>query len=997
MNRVVPVVGVTLLAVLVAVTVGWYYLYEPSTQTPEAHEAPPAVTVAAEAIAAEPPPEDTTAEEASEPPPAEEAAEIAAPEAEETAPPEVRFHGVVLDASTDAPIPDATVTLSLAYEDLGETQSDGTGAFSLTSADPFDSDSSQDDLVLACRADGYAHAEKAVVDLIEGRSDAVRVDFLLHPGAGVSGRVFDAATGVGIAGVDVVLASTTASFFESIAQQGRDGADATTADDGAYAITHAKPGSYRVLVQARKKGYVLPPEAAVTVTIDEGRPRDGVDFALEQGAAVTGRVRSAHGAPVSGAIVSVRPAQVMDTVMRDFDAILDIESLMATSDDDGGYEIVGLDFEREYRVAADAEDYAQALSDAFRIERGRSPAQRDLVVSKGSIIAGWARYEDGSAAAQSKLTLFPDLGGIMSGAFVEPKRATTDEAGAFEFTAVPAGKFTIRDRLGPDAFMPFGQADEPVTVEPDGIHDLRGVEVVLARRELQGEERAPAEGVIDGVVLRTTGVAAGGVRVQAEQSDNPRITAGTFARGNGTFTLKNLRGEYYDVFVTGDAGEGRVERVAVGSRTTIHLAPPTRVSGHVVDQGGDGVPGCSVRLQAEADEEGPTPADFDPQQLMGDLFGLEGGGQKADEDGFFEFKIVAPGRYTIAAKSDEKGTAESDVIVVHTGRDTSGLRIVLEPGVSFAGEVRDSRGTPVEGCTVSLIAAKPGSFAGMMQQFMPDMMQTKAGSAASDATGRFTVANVAPGDYVVNATHPRYAKTTHKDVRVDAGRDVTGYRITLLAGGCARGQVLAEGEARAGMMVQIMGDGGMEMSTTDGDGRFEVCGLAPGSYLVQAMDMSGLSSGDLSAAMPQQVAIEIRDGEDTEVSFAPPTGSVPVTGVIEGERGATVFVSLRREGGMAPEEFDFSNMDMAILLDQVRYQGGQAVVRPDGSFQMEGVAPGTYILEVTSLDFEAMGLNPATFDFESMMESSRTPVIRQEVTVEPGQPLELVLQLPPGE
>ena len=997
MNRVVSVVGVALLAALVAFTVGWYFLHETSTQTPPLDTPPPAVPAVAEANAAQHPLEDTAPEPGSEPPFVPEAGGIVVREVEEAAPGAIRFYGVVLDATTDAPIPNATVALALSHENLGETQTDGTGAFSLTCAEPFDTDSLGDDLALVCRADGYAHVEKAVADLVEERTDAVRVDFFLRPGAGVSGRVFDAATGAGIAGVDVVLISTTASFMESIGQRARHGADATTGDDGAYAITHAKPGSYRVVVQARDRGYVLRPEAAVTVTIDEGRPRESVDFALELGAVVTGRVRNAHGAPVSGATVSVRPAQLVEKVMQDFDAIVEMESLTDTSADDGRYEIVGLDFDSDYRVGADADDYAEALSDVFRVEPGRSPAQRDLVVSKGSIIAGWARYEDGSPASQRKLTLFPDLGGIISGAFVEPKQATTDERGAFEFKAVPAGEFTIRGRLGPAAFMPFGQAEEPVTVEPDGIHDLLGVEVSVHCREWEEEGRPLAQGVIDGVVLRASGVAAGGVRVQAQDSTNPRITAGTFARGNGTFTLKNLRGDYFDVFVTSEEGEGRVERVAVGSRTTIRLAPPTRVSGRVVDQAGDGVPGCSVRLQAQGDEAGPSPADFDPQQLMGSLFGLESGGETTGEDGFFEFKIVAPGSYTIAAKSAEKGTGESGVIVVHAGRETSGLRIVLSPGVSFAGEVRDSRGTPIEGCTVSLKAMKPGSFAGMMQQFMPDMMQTKAGSAASDAAGRFTIANVASGNYVVNATHPGYAKTTHKDVAVEAGRDVTGYRITLLAGGCARGHVLFGGEPRAGMMVQIMGDGGMEITSTDGEGRFEVCGLSPGSYLLQAMDMSGLASGDLSAAMPQQVTVEIRDGEDTEVSFVPPPGSVPVTGVIEGEPGATIFVSLRREGGMAPEDFDFSNMDMATLPDQVRYQAGQAVVDSDGSFQMEGVLPGTYILEVTSIDFEAMGVHPGAFDLQAMMESSRIPVLRREVTVEPGKPLDLQLDLPPAE
>ena len=335
--------------------------------------------------------------------------------------------------------------------------------------------------------------------------------------------------------------------------------------------------------------------------------------------------------------------------------------------------------------------------------------------------------------------------------------------------------------------------------------------------------------------------------------------------------------------------------------------------------------------------------------------------------------------------------------MVHAGRETTGLRIVLAPCVSFAGQVTDSSDRPVQGATVALIGGKSNGSAGMIQQFMPDMMQAKEGSAVSDPDGRFTIANVAPGDYVISATHPRYAKTTHKDVRVQAGHDVTGYRITLLAAGCVGGYVLINGEPKAGVTVHLIGGSGMEMTTTDSDGRFEICGLAPDSYLVQAIDLTGLESDDFSADMRQQVSVEVREGEHTEVSFAPAPDSVAVSGVVTGERGTTTVVTLRREEGILPEESDFRNMDMAALLDQLRYQVGETVVAGDGSFKIEGVPPGTYILEVASIDFDPVNWDPQSFDLEAVMESSLIPVLRREVTVEPGKPLHLELDLPPAE
>ena len=964
----------------------------PAPQPEAAAETQPHAPVQAEAPVSEPAEAEAVAvAEPEAEPPSDEPGEGESSETPEEESVAVRFYGTVLDAATDAPVSGATVGHELRGQEKETAQTDASGAFSLDVSEIAPMQAVEIEGmgemagmgdVIVCRADGYARASrKAPADW----SPEVRMDFLLHPGSGVSGMVTGADTGEGIPGAKVSVANVQQGFLEQVAKTFRKAGEVTTQDDGTYTVGHLGPGAYKVVVSARSQGYTFTPGDALTLNVEQGMMYENVDFVVEPGAVVTGVVKGAAGDGVSGAHVELRPTQLIEHVYSGFESLIDMADLKSDTDDEGQFEIAGLDFDTDYRLSAKAEGHAETLSAVFQVSRDASPARVDIVLSPGSEVSGTARHADGRPAKNYKLLLFPDFGELMTGAFTEPKPEKTDETGAFVFDSVPAGKFTLMDGEGPPQFNPFAKKGETVTVEVDGIHDITGLEFTLAEKAAKTKPKPPATGAIEGRVFDESGAPVAKVRVAAEQCEDSTFSSGAVTAEDGTFVVKHLRDGRYDLSVNSDLGDGRVENVAVGAKVTIHLAPPAGVSGQVVDKDGAAADDCTVQLKSQQADT----TDIDPETFMVNMLGGAGGGEATDENGFFEFKKVEPGEYTIKAKSYTKGAGQHGPITVQAGQSLTGLRITLEPGVSFSGTVEDSAGNAIQGASVTLIRFDKDDLAGQISQFMPDGMQRKEGSATSDADGSFEMANIVAGAYMLKASHTDYAGAVHKDIEVQAGHDVTQYRVVLSEGGSAGGQLLTGGgEPRPGVMIQLMGTSGMKMATTDSEGSFHISGITPGTYIVQAVDMGSMMSEGMSGALGRQLTVEIVDGEYTEIDFAPPAGTVTVAGTIAGELGSMTIVTLRSEGGLAPEELDPTDFD--AQMEQAQYQAGTAFAGEDGVFEMEGVEPGTYILEVMSMDFD-----PAKPDIGAMMNMDRTPAIRQEVVVEEGQPLVLDLELPP--
>lgn len=970
------ILGVVVLAVVAGV-----YLQKRAGSAGET--VAPSAETTTEVLPAEPSP-------VAEPAPEEAPAEAPAPVEDE---PEaasdltrVRVYGVVLAAETDAPVEEALVRLAPDGTDRAVTDANGAYSLELQTDKPR--------LKLDCAGQGLQLAVKEVdVDLTskeQGGEVELRVDFYLKPGTTVTGRITDAATGAGIAGVTVRASQGGGSFIERMMSGSQQGL-AVSEENGEYILSGLEPASVQLIADGTKAGYALDEAAMKTVSLTMDQAETRVDFALNRGGIIRGTVTLSDGGPAAGAEVAAMPANLLgeatSSMFSGGAGMLAMRPAETKADETGAYEIKGLRLGKGYRVSARLKGHAAATSGRVDVTPQAPEHVVDLKLSRGSNVSGKARYDDGAPAAGVALMLMPDISEIMqgniSGAGGEQKSKASD-AGLFEFSGLAKGKYTLMREPadGNPMAMVFGGPEGRLTVEVDGDNDVGGLLLTLKREDPSaGKKKDPEQKNLEGRVVAPDGSAAAGVTVQATSGMNlpsgdfmPQSKSATTDE-DGVFKLAGLTKDSYDLKVKSPLGNGGETGVRPEQNNVlIRLAPPTRLRGQVLNQAGDAVAGCAVTLKA------PGGGGFDLTALMG-----MGGGEESvntDEFGFFEFPNVEEGEYSLDAKSRTEGTGSTDTFSVVPGRDLLDFVIRLTPGVGFSGAVYDSAGATVAGATVSLRAS--GGLGDSFAQFMPGM-QGSAGSATSGDNGEYSILRVAPGTYTLSAQHADFAPTTIKDVVVETGRNVTGFDVVLNMGGCVEGVVLQDGVAKAGIMVQMVGVGGMQMVQTDEEGRFEKCGIPEGSYVVQAVDPSGIFGGDLSNMRVQQKNIEVLEGQTTVVDFGPTEGTVTVTGQISGPLGSLTTVTLRRPGGPAPEELD--PLDMEAQMEAAVFQAGTAMADASGAFVMEGVEPGEYFLEVLTINMNMM-------DLDSMANMDPTPQIRMEVKIEAGKEAHYELAMP---
>jgi hypothetical protein len=106
--------------------------------------------------------------------------------------------------------------------------------------------------------------------------------------------------------------------------------------------------------------------------------------------------------------------------------------------------------------------------------------------------------------------------------------------------------------------------------------------------------------------------------------------------------------------------------------------------------------------------------------------------------------------------------------------------------------VIDSQGAPVANSSITLMEMRQGATL--------TTVVTTSNAATTAADGRFTVANVAPGEYSLTSlgTAPRLDVATERgsvDVSV-TGEDIDGLVIALYKGSRVTGQIEFEGDSR---------------------------------------------------------------------------------------------------------------------------------------------------------------------------------------------------------
>jgi protocatechuate 3,4-dioxygenase beta subunit len=273
----------------------------------------------------------------------------------------------------------------------------------------------------------------------------------------------------------------------------------------------------------------------------------------------------------------------------------------------------------------------------------------------------------------------------------------------------------------------------------------------------------------------------------------------------------------------------------------------------------------------------------------------------------------------------------------------------------------------IEGSVVDVVTGQPLRGAQVFARGMPmsGAVAGQVGSTTTDANGEFRLDNLAPGRYMVRASHSGYVARGRRGagmapqmLSLAPGQHVDGVVLSLTPGGAINGHITdEEGRFLAGVSVELMRysytEGKREFDTVanvsaDAAGEYRMVGLAPGTYYLRATSPARkqTKAGSDKAYVPLYyprafdqagaAALEVRAGEELggiDISFTP-VHTVRITGQVIDARTALPSQSA----------------EVTLLSDQgnTSFPPGEVSADAKGGFEFRGVPPGSYILAAQS-------------------------------------------------
>ncbi len=357
------------------------------------------------------------------------------------------------------------------------------------------------------------------------------------------------------------------------------------------------------------------------------------------------------------------------------------------------------------------------------------------------------------------------------------------------------------------------------------------------------------------------------------------------------------------------------------------------ISGRVSNDSGAGISGLTVQVYEwpaeDEDESGSALTDLGGNYTIAQL--------PAGEYIVMAFAGLTGAPYVNQIYNNTLFYLEAAPVTVTSTSTTSGIDFQLAPSGMITGTVTDTLGNPIAGMWV------------LADNY--DNEEAMFSDALTDADGVYRMTGLPAGDYRIGTESDNvelnFINTYYDNVTDEllAGRvtlagteTVSGINFVLSAAGAVSGTVTdAGGNPIEGVEIEAMGygtEGWFGETQTSADGTYTLPGLASGSYRIRACgSCSGLpyvdkfyDNANWDDASPVAVIVP---QTTTGINFVLGAGT-SISGHVYGwDAGSSSYLPL--EGA----ELSTENVSTGSW-------GGWAQTEADGSYTIEGIAPGSY-------------------------------------------------------
>ena len=611
---------------------------------------------------------------------------------------------------------------------------------------------------------------------------------------------------------------------------------------------------------------------------------------------------------------------------------------LARSGPDGRYSMRGLS-PQAYRVSAE-DDRFVPWSRTVSVAAGQ-PETQDVPLTRGATLVGRVVDEEGRPV-EAALVQVSRGGENVFRAFIRSMEGEgavrTGRDGSFRVTRLAPGE---NQRLDVRHDEYEERAIGGISLSPGGTRS--GVSVVLRRglsvrglvKDEEGRPLAGAEVNLSSV--RNLRAGRGGVQMSFSGPGN-QVRRETGA--DGRFEFRGLKAGDYTVSAR-RPGFSRATvdpvNVAEGRATEpleLVLKPGATISGVLRDKAGAGASGWTVSARAASQAGGPA---FGPGSIRTE--------EPTGPDGVFYLEGLTAGEAYDLQVMGQAGLGPRKAGVV---APAEGVELVVTGTGQIRGRVVD--GDSGRALPDFEVRYQPDAQGGMrfVMRMGPGRGRgpyEKQPFHAED--GSFVLEDVAAGRWTVEAFAPGYEPGSASGVTVGEGEAAEGVEVRLSKGGVITGKVLESrtgrpildatvtaalsgGEPRMGR-IRMGGEGEDNETATDAEGRYEIAGLAPGTWTVTA------SHPDWSEAT---TSVELKEAPASADIRLGKGGSVVGTVLAAGRpvAGAQVALSAAGDSGFRAGAGMMGGGEQSALSDE------------GGRFRFERLNPGRYSLGASLRD-----------------------------------------------